>query len=83
MNLSIGLFQAYFGVYSRLSPSSAALKAIELMTSPRIKRERRQASSALLEEIVPLPGGCLAIYPRQRPKTDVAGAWVVWLGRAV
>ena len=59
MNMSLGLFRAYFGVYSRLSPAGAALKAVQLMTSPRIKTERRQASSALFDEVVPLPGGAL------------------------
>ena len=37
MNLSLNIFQAAFGVYSRLLPSSAASKAVGLMTSPRIK----------------------------------------------
>tara|TARA_R110002111_G_scaffold257152_2_gene325185 strand:+ start:2250 stop:3080 length:831 start_codon:yes stop_codon:yes gene_type:complete len=82
MNMSLGLFRAYFGVYSRLSPAGAALKAVQLMTSPRIKTERRQASSALFDEVVPLPGGALlSIHGNGQKKMLLMHGWSGWVGQ--
>lgn len=82
MNLSLNIFQAAFGVYSRLLPSRAALKAVELMTTPRIKAERRASSRALFERVVPLCNdGLLSIHGNGPKKILVLHGWSGWIGQ--
>ncbi|TYC62475.1 alpha/beta hydrolase [Marinobacter sp. BW6] len=82
MNLSLNMFQAAFGVYSRLLPSSAASKAVELMTMPRIKAERRASSRELFERVVPLSNdGLLSIYGNGPKKILVLHGWSGWIGQ--
>ncbi|WP_370257095.1 alpha/beta fold hydrolase [Marinobacter nauticus] len=82
MNLSLNLFQAAFGVYSRLLPSRAASKAVELMTSPRIKAERRASSRELFHTVVPLRNkGFLSIYGSGPKKILLLHGWSGWIGQ--
>lgn len=82
MNLSLNMFQAAFGVYSRLLPSRAASKAVELMTSPRIRAERRVSSRELFEKIVPLSNdGLLSIYGSGPKKIMLLHGWSGWIGQ--
>ena len=82
MNLSLNIFQAACGVYSRLLPSSAASKAVGLMTSPRIKVERRASSRELFERVVPLNNdGLLSIYGSGPKKVLVLHGWSGWIGQ--
>lgn len=82
MNLSLNMFQAAFGVYSRLLPSRAASKAVELMTSPRIKAERRVSSRELFEKVVPLSNdGLLSIYGSGPKKIMLLHGWSGWIGQ--
>ncbi|MHA7925524.1 MAG: alpha/beta fold hydrolase [Marinobacter sp.] len=82
MSLSLNMFQAAFGVYSRLLPSRAALKAVELMTSPRIKPERRASSRELFEKVVPLGNdGWLSIIGNGPKKILFLHGWSGWVGQ--
>ncbi|WP_082905058.1 MULTISPECIES: alpha/beta fold hydrolase [Marinobacter] len=82
MNLSLNMFQAAFGVYSRMLPSSAASKAVELMTIPRIKAERRASSRELFERVVPLGNdGLMSIYGNGPKKILVLHGWSGWIGQ--
>lgn len=82
MNLSLNMFQAAFGFYSRILPSSAASKAVELMTSPRIKAERRASSLELFDRIVPLSNeGYLSIYGNGPKKVLLLHGWSGWIGQ--
>jgi len=82
MNLSLTMFQAAFGVYSRLLPSSAASKAVQLMTSPRIKAERRASSRELFEHVVSLSNdGLLSIYGSGPKKILLLHGWSGWVGQ--
>lgn len=82
MNLSLSLFQTVFGVYSWLSPSRAALKAVKLMTSPRIKAERRTSSRELFDDAVMLSGGgLLSIHGVGQKKMLLLHGWSGWIGQ--
>ncbi len=82
MSLSIKMFQAIFGVYSQLLPSRAAVKAVELMTSPRIKAERRASSRELFEKVVPLSTDGLLSIIGNGPKTILfSHGWSGWVGQ--
>lgn len=82
MNLSLSLFQTVFGVYSWLSPSRAALKAVKLMTSPRIKAERRTSFRELFDDVVLLSGGgLLSIYGSGPKKMLFLHGWSGWIGQ--
>ena len=82
MNLSLNMFQAAFGVYSRLLPSRAASKAVKLMTRPRIKTERRASSRELFDRVVPLSNdGLLSIYGNGPKKILVLHGWSGWIGQ--
>ena len=82
MNLSLTVFQAAFGFYSRLMPAKAASKAVELMTSPRIKTERRNSSRTLFERVVPLSNdGLLSIYGVGPKKILLLHGWSGWIGQ--
>lgn len=82
MNLSLNLFQAAFGVYSRLLPSRAASKAVELMTSPRIKAERRASSRELFQTVVPLSNDAfLSIYGSGPKRILLLHGWSGWIGQ--
>jgi len=82
MNLSLNMFQAVFGVYSRLLPARAASKAVELMTSPRIKAERRASSRGLFEKVVPLRNdGWLSIIGNGPKKILLLHGWSGWVGQ--
>lgn len=82
MNLSLDMFQAAFGVYSRLLPSRAASKAVELMTKPRIKVDRRISSRELFERVVPLSNdGLLSISGTGPKKILFLHGWSGWIGQ--
>lgn len=82
MNLSLDMFQAAFGVYSRLLPSRAASKAVELMTKPRIKAERRMTSRELFQRVVHLEsGGLLSISGVGPKKILLLHGWSGWIGQ--
>jgi len=82
MNLSLNIFQAIFGVYSRILPSRAALKAVELMTSPQIKAERRASSQGLFDQVVPLSNdGLLSITGNGPKKILFLHGWSGWVGQ--
>ena len=82
MNLSVNAFQTVFGVYSRLLPSHAASKAVKLMTSPRIKTERRVSSRELFDQVIPLSGGGgLSIHGSGEKKMLLLHGWSGWFGQ--
>ena len=82
MSLSLDMFQAAFGVYSRVLPSRAASKAVKLMTSPRINAERRNSSKELFDGGVPLSGGAvLSIHGNGRKKMLLLHGWSGWVGQ--
>lgn len=82
MSLSIDIFQTVFGLYSRLLPSRAAGKAVELMTSPRVKAERRASSRELFEKVVPLPNdGWLSITGNGSKTILFVHGWSGWVGQ--
>ena len=82
MNLSVNAFQAVFGVYSRLLPSYAASKAVKLLTSPRIKTERRVSSRKLFDQVITLSGGgSLSIRGSGKKKMLLLHGWSGWFGQ--
>ncbi|QSP93910.1 alpha/beta fold hydrolase [Marinobacter salinisoli] len=82
MNFQLNLFQAAFGIYSRILPSRAAVKAVEWMTSPRIKAERRRLPKDLFSERIALPsGGLLATFGTGPKKMLLLHGWSGWVGQ--
>lgn len=82
MSVSLSLLQAFFGIYSRLSPLGAARKAVKLMTSPRIKEERRRSSIPLFDQAVQLSGGSvLSIHGNGQKKMLLLHGWSGWIGQ--
>lgn len=82
MNLSLNLFRAAFGAYSRLLPTRAAVRAVKLMTSPRIAAERRLLHRELFGGAVMLRGGgMLSIHGRGHKKMLLVHGWSGWIGQ--
>lgn len=82
MSFSVTLLQSYFKLYSRAFPSSAAQKAVEMMTHPRIKRERRSAAKELFESTIPLVNGAFLSVRGWGPKRMLLlHGWSGWIGQ--
>ncbi len=82
MNLSLNMFQTVFGLYSRLLPAHAASRAVKLMTSPRIKEDRRLSSRELFGERVVLNGGgYLSVHGNGHKRMLLLHGWSGWIGQ--
>lgn len=82
MSFSVTLLQTYFKFYSRAFPTSAAQKAVEMMTHPRIKREKRNAARGFFESTIPLANGAfLSIRGRGQKKMLLLHGWSGWIGQ--
>ncbi len=82
MNFSLGMFQTYFRFYSRAFPSGAAQKAVQLMTRPRLRQEKRSAAQDLFERTISLGDGVhLSLRGSGQKKMLLLHGWSGWIGQ--